>query len=34
MIAKGKAVPEEKGNKKKGAKTVGELLSIVEANKK
>jgi hypothetical protein len=29
MIARGKAIPEEKGSKKKGAKSVAELLSIV-----
>jgi hypothetical protein len=33
MIAKGKAVPEEKGNKKKGTKSVAELLSIVSGNR-
>lgn len=33
LLAKGKAVPEEKGNKKKGAKSIAELLSIVGEKK-
>lgn len=33
MIARGKPVSEEKGNKKKGAKSVAELLSIVSEKK-